>query len=99
MKMPRTVLALCAALLVTFALAACGDSVSSNDFAKVGDVNLSKTTFQHWALLTLKQQATSGQAQGLSTTVPDAPDFTKCIAEKKKTATPPAQGQPNPTDA
>ena len=32
-------------------------------------------------------------------TVPDAPDFKQCIAEKKKTAAKPAKGQPEPTDA
>jgi foldase protein PrsA len=31
--------------------------------------------------------------------VPDAPDFTKCIANAKKTAAKPAKGQPTPTDA
>ena len=32
-------------------------------------------------------------------TVPDAADFTKCIADKKQTAPKPAKGQPKPTDA
>ena len=32
-------------------------------------------------------------------TIPQPPDFTACIADKKKTATKPAKGQPTPTDA
>jgi foldase protein PrsA len=98
MKKPRNVLALGAALLVTVALAACGDSVPSNSVAKVGDVDITKGTFNHAAETTLKQAASQGQA-GTTTTVPDAPNFTKCIAELKQTAPKPAKGQPNPTDA
>ena len=99
MKKPRNLLALGAALLATLALAACGDSVPDDSVAKVGDVDISKETFNHWATIALKQQAASGQAQGLSTSVPDAPNYTKCIAAKKKTAPAPAKGQPNPSDS
>jgi foldase protein PrsA len=99
MKKPRNVLALGAALLVTVALAACGNGVPSDSVAKVGDVDISKETFNHWAQIVQKAQATSAEATSTSTTVPDAPDFTKCIAEKKATAPAPAKGQPNPSDA
>jgi foldase protein PrsA len=99
MSKPRNVLALGAALLVTVGLAACGDSVPSDSVAKVGDVDVSKATFNHMAQTTLSQQASQGQTAGSSTKVPVPPDFTACIAEKKLTATAPAKGQPNPTDA
>jgi foldase protein PrsA len=39
---------------------------------------------------------TNGQPKAA---VPDAPDFTKCIAEKRKAAAAPAKGQPKTTDA
>jgi foldase protein PrsA len=81
-------------------LAACGgeDSVPGNAVVKIGSDPIKTTEFDHW----LKVAATTQQQQTGATgaaTLPDPPDYAKCIAQKKKTATKPAKGQPNPTDA
>jgi foldase protein PrsA len=81
------------------ALAACGggssDSVPSDAVAKVGDSTIKKATFDHW--MNVAAISSQGGAAGAKATVPDAPAFTNCIAEKTKSAPKPAKGQPKPT--
>ncbi|MDX6656044.1 MAG: foldase protein PrsA [Solirubrobacteraceae bacterium] len=104
MKLSPRLLALCAFFVAAIALAACGgSSIPGNSVAKVGDTPITKTDFNHWLTIA----ATSSQGQGdpdiasgkKKAEIPDAPDFTKCIAAKKATAPAPAKGQPKPTDA
>jgi foldase protein PrsA len=95
-------LALCAFfVLPALLLAACGGGVPGNSVVRVGDQSIKKSTFDHWMKIAAVSQA--GQAAGQSGTpkavVPDAPDFTKCIANKKATAPKPAKGVPEPTEA
>jgi len=96
-------LALCAVLVVpALVLSACGSDVPGNSVAKVGDQSIKKATFDHWMQIAAVSQA--GQANPNSTStpkaqIPDAPDFTKCVANKKATAAAPAKGQPEPTEA
>jgi foldase protein PrsA len=95
-------LALCAFfVLPALLLAACGGGVPGNSVVRVGDQSIKKSTFDHWMKIAAVSQA--GQAAGQSGTpkavVPDAPDFTKCIANKKATAAKPAKGVPEPTEA
>jgi foldase protein PrsA len=100
MKTPLRYVALLGAFFVLpLGLAACGggDSVPGNAVVKIGSDPIKTTEFDHW----LKVAATSQQQQTGATgpvSLPDPPNFTKCIATKKKTATKPAKGQPNPTD-
>jgi foldase protein PrsA len=80
-------------------LAACGgDSVPGNAVVKIGSDPIKTSEFDHWlqVAVTTQQQQTgvTGKAS-----IPKPPDFTECIANKKKTATKPAKGQPKPTDA
>jgi foldase protein PrsA len=86
--------------VLPLALSACGGDggVPGNAVVKIGPDTIKKTAFDHWLEVSAKQQA---QQTGTAATVsiPDAPNFTKCIAQKKKTAPKPAKGQPNPTDA
>jgi foldase protein PrsA len=96
-------LALCAFfVLPALLLSACGSDVPGNSVAKIGDQSIKKTTFDHWMQIAAVSQA--GQANPNSTTtpkpqIPDPPNFTKCIANKKATAAKPAKGQPEPTEA
>jgi foldase protein PrsA len=96
-------LALCAFfVLPVLLLSACGSDVPGNSVAKVGDQSIKKTTFDHWMRIASVSQA--GQANPNSTAapkaqIPDAPSFTKCIANKKATAAKPAKGQPEPTES
>ncbi|WP_272476277.1 peptidyl-prolyl cis-trans isomerase [Baekduia alba] len=85
--------------MLPLALSACGDSgVPGNAVVDIGGDTIKTSTFDHW----LNVAATSQQQQTGATgaaVLPDPPNYTKCIANKKKTATKPAKGQPNPTDA
>jgi foldase protein PrsA len=96
-RLYRTVLALGAFFVLAVAIAACGDSVPGNAVAKVGDKSISKTTYNHWLGIAAKGQAQS--APGGSAQLPDAPNFTTCIATKKRTLPKPPKGQKAPTDA
>jgi foldase protein PrsA len=78
-----------------------GDSIPGNAVAKVGDNSIKTDTFNHWMKVAAISSAGSGepdQPQG-SAEVPDAPNFTRCIASKREKAPKPAKGQPKPTDA
>jgi foldase protein PrsA len=95
-------LALCAFfVLPALALSACGSDVPGNSVAKVGDQSIKKTTFDHWMRIAAVSQAgqTSTSGSAPKAQIPDAPNFTKCIAQKKATAAKPAKGQPEPTEA
>jgi foldase protein PrsA len=84
------------------ALGACGSDVPGNAVVKVGDESIKKATFDHWMQIAAVSQAGQAQANAGSASqakVPDSPEFSACVANKKKTAGKPAKGQPNPTDA
>src|SRR4051794_1685845 len=106
MKPVRLFLALGAFFVVAITFAACGgDSIPGNAVAKVGDDSITKADFQHWmevASISAAGQTDPDVASGkkvAQANVPVPPDFTACIAEKKKSAPKPAKGQPTPTDA
>src|SRR4051795_3197085 len=96
-------LALCAFLLVpALLLSACGSDVPGNSVAKIGDQSIRRATFNHWMQIAAVSQA--GQTDPNSSTapktqIPDAPNFTKCVANKKAAAAAPAKGQPERTEA
>lgn len=100
MTSPRRFSALLGAFFVLpLVLAACGgDSVPGNAVVKIGSDPIKTSEFDHW----LQVAATTQQQQTGVTgkvTVPKPPEFTECIATKKKTAPKPLKGQPKPTDA
>jgi foldase protein PrsA len=100
MTSPRRYAALLGAFFVLpLALSACGDSgVPGNAVVDIGGDTIKTETFNHWLNVAATSQA---QSTGATTAavVPDPPSYTACIANKKKTATKPARGQPTPTDA
>jgi foldase protein PrsA len=83
---------LAAAALGVGVLAGCGNDVPAGAVAQVGDETITQDQFDKWLSIAVK-----GQGQGGATAVPDPPDFTKCVAAKKKT--PVAKGQTRPSDA
>ena len=92
-------LAPCAFFVVALAISACGGGVPGNSVVKVDDETIQRSTFDHWmkiAAISSQGQANPTSGATPSAQVPDAPDFTKCIAQKKAT-TQPAKGQPVPT--
>jgi foldase protein PrsA len=100
MTSTRRYLALLGAFFVLpLALSACGGGgVPGNAVVKIGSDPIKTAEFDHW----LKVAATTQQQQTGATgaaAIPQPPEFTACVATKKKTAPKPAKGQPKPTDA
>jgi foldase protein PrsA len=91
-KAVRLVLALCAFAAFVAVATGCG-GVPGNAVAEVDGNAIDKDAFNHWMNVAVK---TNGQPNA---TVPDAPDFTKCIEQKRKSAPKPAKGQPKTTDS
>src|SRR5690349_13198598 len=92
--LPRTKLAVLLGLIAVLAavVAGCG-GVPGNSVATVDGNAITKATFAHWLNVAAKS---GGQA---STAIPKPPDFTACIAAKRKALPQPAKGQPKTTDA
>jgi foldase protein PrsA len=101
----RSLTALCAVFIVPAVLAGCGSGVPGNAVARVGDTVVSRTTFDHWMKIAAASASQASNdpdnpsANASSAEVPEPPNFTECIAEKRKDAPKPAKGQPKPTDA
>jgi parvulin-like peptidyl-prolyl isomerase len=85
MRNIRNLTLLLAALAVLLVAAGCGGGVPSDSVAKVGDTPITKATFNHWLAAAAKQQqqASPEQKPGESAAVPDPPNFTRCIEEKR----------------
>jgi foldase protein PrsA len=92
MKHVRILLALCAFAVPAALAAGCG-GVPGDSVATVDGTSIDKAQFTHWMNVAAR---TSGQANAKA---PDPPDYTACIADKRKTAPKPAKGQPKTTDA
>jgi foldase protein PrsA len=96
--MPKTfrlLLVLALAAAAALVAAGCGGSdVPSDSVAKVGDVKITKTQYNHWFLASVKQQAQSTGQKPDQVVAPDPPNFTKCIAAKQKQPLP--AGVPKP---
>jgi foldase protein PrsA len=87
----HSLLTLTAAALGVVAIAGCGNDVPAGAVAKVGDSTVTQDEFDKWLAIAVK-----GQGQGGTAAVPDPPDFTNCVAAKKKTPVP--KGQERPSD-
>jgi len=91
-KAVRLVLTLCVLGATVAVVAGCGDAVPGNSVASVDGTEIKKDEFNHWMNVAAKS---TGQPNA---TVPDAPEYTKCVAAKRKTLPKPAKGQPETTD-
>ena len=91
-KAVRLVLTLCLLGATVAVVAGCGDAVPGNSVASVDGNEIKKDDFNHWMNVAAKS---TGQPNA---SVPDAPEFTKCVAAKRKTLPKPAKGQPETTD-
>jgi foldase protein PrsA len=81
-------------------VSACGGGMPGNSVATVGDQTIKHDTFDHWMrIITISQASQTNPNAAKTAAVPDAPDFEKCVAQKKKTAPKPAKGQPETTAA
>src|SRR6187551_1845154 len=98
----RTAPLLAAALAAaSLGIVACGGGgIPGNSVATVNNETIKRDTFDHWMkIIAISQASQTNPAAAKSATVPDAPDFKQCAAQKKQTAAKPAKGQPEPTDA
>lgn len=87
--------ALGAFFVAAAALTACGDSVPGNAVARVDDSSITRADFDRWfGVAAASNPATAGGKAAY-----DPPAYTKCVANKRKTAPKPAKGQPQTTDA
>jgi foldase protein PrsA len=75
------------ALLLAAVVAGCG-GVPGNAVATVDGDPIEKTSFDHWMEIAAKS---SGQPNAQ---VPDAPEFTRCVADKRENPPEEAEGQP-----
>jgi foldase protein PrsA len=95
-KAVRLSTALFALIAVAFVAAGCGGdssaSIPGNAIASVDGNSVNKTEFNHWLGIVAKS---SGQANAV---VPDPPNFTKCVAAKRKVTPAPGKGKPKVTD-
>ena len=96
----RSLLALCALVAIPFTVAACGDSVPGNAVARVGDTSITKAQFNHWLqVAAISLQGTPTNGKRAKADIPQPPDFTKCVAQKRAAAPKPPKGQKAPTAA
>jgi foldase protein PrsA len=86
---------LAAAAVLSVIASGCGDDVPSGAVAKIGDTVIKKEEFDHWMGAAAQGQQPPGT--GGEVVIPDPPEFTDCIAAKKKLPAPP--GSKKPTDA
>ncbi|MGH2946172.1 MAG: peptidyl-prolyl cis-trans isomerase [Solirubrobacteraceae bacterium] len=82
---------LCALAATVLVATGCG-GVPGNAVAEVDGNSIEKDSFEHWMQVAAKS---SGQPNAQ---VPVPPDYTACIAQKRKTAPKPAEGQAKTTD-
>jgi foldase protein PrsA len=101
----RSTLAVLAVAASAAGLTACGESIPGNAVVKVEDTSIKKDDYNHWlevAAISAASQADPAAAQSGKKPVvnlPEPPEFTKCVANKKKTAPKPAKGRPATKDS
>ena len=91
-KAVRLTLALAALAAPAALVVGCG-GVPGNAVAEVDGTSIQKSDYDHWINVAAKSSG-----QGANASVPVPPDFTQCIADKRKTTPKPAKGQPKVTD-
>lgn len=96
-KPVRILSALGAFFVAAAVLVACGGGIPGNGVARVDDTTIKKAEFDHWIVVAAKSSQQQGAA-ARPATVPDAPNFTKCVAAARKQQPKPAKGQPQTTD-
>ncbi|MFM9023003.1 MAG: hypothetical protein ACKOK7_04560, partial [Solirubrobacterales bacterium] len=85
-----------AVIAASVSIAGCG-GVPSDDVAKIDGQTISKDTFNRW--VKVAGASSASQDPTAKAAVPDPPNFTNCIAAKRKDAPKPVKGQPEQTDA
>jgi foldase protein PrsA len=77
-------MAFCAAIATAVVLGACGSDIPGNAVVQIGDASITTASLDHWlAVANDTNQASTGVA---APALPLPPDYTKCVAEQRKTA-------------
>jgi len=92
-KAVRLTLALAALAVPAVIVAGCG-GVPGNAVAEVDGQSIEKSDYDHWVNV-----AARSSGQGANASVPKPPEYTECVAAKRKSTPKPAKGQPKVTDA
>jgi foldase protein PrsA len=92
-KAVRLLLAVCALAAVALVAGCGGNSVPGNAVASVDGNAIDLSQFNHWMNIAAKSSGSAGAV------APDPPNFTKCVAQKRKTTPAPGKGKPKVTDA
>ncbi len=75
------------ACLIVLGLSACGSTTSTNTVAHVGNRPITKSSLSHWMAISVGiRNFTSPPPAGSEEVVPDPPNFTACIARRRRTA-------------
>src|ERR687897_62721 len=91
-KAVRLTLALAALAAPAAIVAGCG-GVPGNAVAEVDGQAIEKSQYDHWVNV-----AARSSGQGATAAVPKPPEYTECVASKRKSTPKPAKGQPKVTD-
>ena len=89
--------ALCAFFVAAALAAGCGESIPGNSVATVDGQNITRSDFNHWMTVFAKSTASQQQGGPTTATVPDPPDYAKCIKAKRDAAAK-TKSKARPTD-
>jgi foldase protein PrsA len=77
-------MAFCAAIATAVVLGACGSDIPGNAVVQIGNASITTAALDHWlAVANDTNQASTGVA---APALPLPPDYTKCVAEQRKSA-------------
>jgi len=89
--------ALCAFFVAAALAAGCGDSIPGNSVATVDGQDITRSDFDHWMTVFAKSTASQSSSGSATATVPDPPDYAKCIKAKRDAAAK-TKSKARPTD-
>jgi foldase protein PrsA len=94
--------ALCAFFVAAALAAGCGESIPGNSVATVDGQDITRNDFDHWMTVFAKSSASqaaqqSGATATTAATVPDPPEYAKCIKAKRDAAAK-TKSKARPTD-
>jgi foldase protein PrsA len=81
---------MCAFFVAAALAAGCGESIPGNSVATVDGQDITRSDFDHWMTVFAKSSASQASQQGgastTTATVPDPPEYAKCIKAKRDAA-------------
>jgi foldase protein PrsA len=78
--------AVCAFFVAAALATGCGDSIPGNSVATVDGQDITRSDFNHWMGVFAKSTASQSSSATATSTVPDPPEYAKCIKAKRDAA-------------